>query len=183
MRTASTAEPYAVPPDNPLLDTPGARPEVWAFGFRNPWRMAFDPATGLLWVGDVGEDRVEEINIAVRGGNYGWSRLEGVLCFKPTSGCDAAGIVAPVATYSHSEGCSVTGGVVYRGSAVPRLAGAYLFGDFCSGRIWALPADLRADPVVVAESDLRIVSFGVDEDGEIYVVSRDGRIMRVMALQ
>ena len=115
---------YRVPPDNPFVGVDGARPEIWAYGLRNPWRMAFDPATGLLWLGDVGQADFEEIDIIQGGGNYGWNLFEGTRCFtSPT--CDPAGTVLPVATYGHSGGrCSVTGGYVYRGSALPGLAGA-----------------------------------------------------------
>ena len=182
VREAGGAAPYAVPADNPLLEPPGARPEVWAYGFRNPWRMAFDPATGWLWVGDVGQDRFEEIDIVERGGNYGWNRLEGNDCYLPRSGCDAGGTVAPVASYGHDQGCSVTGGAVYRGDAVPAIAGWYLYADFCSGRVWALPADLRSGPVVVVESARSVASFGVDEEGEIYLLAFDGPILRLTAL-
>src|SRR5262249_32930305 len=125
------AQPYTVPGDNPFVGTQGALPEIWAFGFRNPWRMAFDSSTGALWVGDVGQDAVEEIDVVRRGSNYGWNRFEGNSCYR--SPCPAAGMVAPVATYTHSEGCSVSGGVVYRGRNVPKLVGWYLYADFCSG--------------------------------------------------
>ena len=184
VRAASAAAPYAVPPDNPRLGTPGARPEVWAYGFRNPWRMAFDPATGALWVADVGQDAVEEIDVVERGGNYGWNRLEGDRCFEPPRGCDAAGpvaLLAPVATYGRAQGCSVSGGAVYRGAAVPALAGAYVYGDFCSGRVWALPADLSSGPVVIVDSDRRITSFGADEDGELYLLAFSSPILRLVA--
>ncbi len=181
VRGAGETGPYAVPADNPLLEPPGARPEVWAYGFRNPWQMAFDPATGELWVGDVGQDAVEEVDVVERGGNYGWNRLEGSDCFLPPSGCDAGDAIAPVATYGHDQGCSITGGAVYRGAAVPAIAGAYLYADFCSGRVWALPADLGSGPAVVAESGRNVASFGVDQDGELYLLAFDGPIMRVVA--
>ena len=181
VRNASPEQPYVVPPDNPGRTIPDAREEVWAYGLRNPWRMAFDPATGTLWIGDVGQNEVEEINIGQAGANYGWDILEGNDCFEPPSGCDTAGTVPPVATYGHVEGnCSVTGGVVYRGAAVPSVAGAYLFGDFCSGRIWALVADLDSEPVLVATSERRIMSFGVDVDGEVYVLTFNGPILRIV---
>ena len=183
VRDISQERGYTVPPDNPLLELPGARPEVWAYGFRNPWRMAFDPDPGALWVADVGQGAVEEIDVVERGGNYGWNRLEGDDCFPPGAGCDAAGTVAPVATYRHDEGCSVTGGFVYRGAGVPAIAGAYVYADFCSGRVWALPADLSSGPVVVVESGRQVSSFGVDEDGELYLVAFGGPILRLTPLE
>jgi glucose/arabinose dehydrogenase len=115
VRAASEAQRYAIPPDNPsFAATLNARPETWAFGFRNPWRMALDPATGALWLADVGQNAVEEIDVVTAGGNYGWNRLEGDACFSPPSGCASDGTVLPVATYTHAEGRSVTGGAVYR---------------------------------------------------------------------
>ena len=140
---ASEATPYRVPADNPFVGAAGARPEIWALGLRNPWRMAFDTATGELWLADVGQSDIEEVDIVVRGRNYGWNRLEVNDCFQPRSGCDRSGTVAPVASYDHREGCSVSGGVVYRGAAVPELVDAYVYGDFCSGRVWALDAASR----------------------------------------
>ena len=138
---ASQTSPYTVPPDNPFVDRAGARPEIWAHGFRNPWRMAFDEATGALWLGDVGQDDIEEVNLIEAGGNYGWSRLEGTSCFNPPIGCDSAGTVKPVVQYGHNIGCAVTGGVVYRGKAIPALVGHYLFADVCEKQLWALPLD------------------------------------------
>ncbi|HJM90230.1 MAG TPA: PQQ-dependent sugar dehydrogenase [Dehalococcoidia bacterium] len=169
---ATASQPYATPSDNPqFADSLGARPEVWAYGLRNPWRMSFDPATGSLWVGDVGQGSVEEIDIVDGGGNYGWKRLEGDRCFSPSSGCSTAGAVAPVATYTHAAGnCSVAGGVVYRGSEMPALRGYYIYGDFCSGTIWALHSDLASGPIVIAETGDSILSFGVDGDGELYML-------------
>jgi glucose/arabinose dehydrogenase len=171
VRAASEAQRYAIPPDNPSFAAEfNARPETWAFGFRNPWRMAFDSATGALWLADVGQDAVEEIDVVTAGGNYGWNRLEGDACFSPASGCASAGTVLPVATYTHADGRSVSGGGVYRGDAVPGLRGRYVYADAASGTIWALPSDRSGPPVVLVESDLNIVSFGVDADGELYVV-------------
>ena len=121
---------------------PGVRPEIFAYGLRNPWRMAFDPDTGDLWVADVGQNRVEEVGIVEAGTNQGWNIFEGNECFGRQSDCDALEHSPPLATYSHELGCSVTGGVVYRGAELPWLVGAYLFADFCTGRVWALqPAE------------------------------------------
>jgi glucose/arabinose dehydrogenase len=170
-----------VPSNNPLVGVGGARTEIWAYGLRNPWRMAFDPATGLLWLGDVGQGDIEEIDIIQRGRNYGWNLFEGTQCFtSPT--CDPSGTVLPVTTYGHGGGrCSVTGGYVYRGSAVPELAGQYLFADFCSGELWALPADLSTAPKQVANSPDRVAPFGLDHNGELYLLTFGDPILRITA--
>lgn len=180
VRDASEDEPYEVPRDNPFVGRPGARPEVWAYGFRNPWRMAFDPADGRLWVGDVGSRAVEEVDIVERGGNHGWNRLEGDQCHSPGTDCDRRGTVAPVASYTHADGCSITGGVVYRGDELPALAGQYLYADFCSGQIWALSV-AGGEPVLMAGADpsRRIASFGVDEAGEVYLLNHGGPVLRI----
>ena len=131
---------YAIPADNPFAGQSGARGEVWAYGLRNPWRFSFDRATGDLWVGDVGQNAREEIDIVHPGANYGWNVMEGTTCFR-TRSCNDDGLQAPVAEYGHNLGCSVTGGYVYRGQRIPALEGVYLYGDFCSGRIWGLRYD------------------------------------------
>ena len=177
VRQTSEAERYRVPADNPFLGAAGARAEIWAYGLRNPWRMAFDPLRGELWVGDVGQSNIEEIDVVVRGGNYGWNRLEGDDCFQPRSGCDRSGTVAPVASYDHGDGCSVSGGVVYRGADVPELAGAYVYGDFCSGRVWALDAASRGAPVLVADTGASIASFAQVGD-ELWLLRFGGPVLR-----
>ena len=174
----SEASRYAVPPDNPFVDVPGARPEIWAYGLRHPWRMAFDAATGALWAGDVGQDWVEEIDRIEAGGNYGWNRLEGTRCFNPPEGCGPEGTVLPVVEYGHHLGCAVTGGVVYWGKAVPALVGRYLFSDFCSGRLWALSPD-GGDVVEVAVSPRMVSSFGTNADGEVYVLTFGGTVLSI----
>jgi glucose/arabinose dehydrogenase len=180
VREASEAAPYRVPSDNPFVGVAGARPEIWAYGLRNPWRMAFDATSGELWVGDVGQSSVEEVDIVVGGGNYGWNRLEGNDCFRPRSGCDRSGTVAPVASYGHGEGCSISGGVVYRGAAVPELAGAYVYGDFCSGRVWALDAASRGPAVRVADSGASIASFA--QIGEqLWLLRFGGSVLRAVS--
>jgi glucose/arabinose dehydrogenase len=178
VRDASAAAPYAIPADNPFVGVAGAREEIWAFGLRNPWRSAFDPDTGTLWVGDVGQGVLEEIDVIERGGNYGWRLLEGSRCFEPPTGCEDADTVLPVAEYDHRLGCSITGGVVYRGSAVPALAGSYLFADFCSGRVWALPTSGGA-ATQIARSPRDVVSFGTDAAGEVYLLTFDGPVLRI----
>ena len=179
VRDASAEAPYAIPSDNPFVGVDGARPEIWAYGLRNPWRMAFDPETGALWVGDVGQREIEEIDRIERGDNYGWNRLEGTRCYEPSQGCDREGTVLPVAEYTHNLGCSVTGGVVYRGEAIPALAGHYLFSDFCSGRLWAFPLD-GGEVVEVAVSPRPVSSFGTDADGEVYVLTFGGAVLRIV---
>lgn len=172
----------AAAPNNPFSNTAGARPEIWAYGLRNPWRASFDRQTGDLWIGDVGQGRFEEINLqpgtGSGGQNYGWRRLEGSQCY--SAGCSASGTVLPVDEYEHSLGCSVTGGYVYRGSRYPRLQGVYLHGDFCSGRIVGLrrigsgasAADFSS--TLLLNSGLPIASFAEDEQGDLYLVGYHG---------
>ena len=170
---------YAVPTDNPFVDTEGARAEIWAFGLRNPWRFSFDSETGLLWAGDVGQGSWEEIDIIAKGANYGWNIMEGLHCYSPASGCDESGLTLPIAEYDHSQGrCSVTGGYVYRGDQIPSLQGHYIYGDYCSGDIWALAYDGNAviENMLLAESGLSITSFGEDLAGNLYILDRAGGI-------
>ena len=183
VRGATETTPYRVPPDNPLVDTVGARDEIWAYGLRNPWKFSFDPATDALWLADVGQDRYEEIHLVQPGQNYGWNVMEGAHCYLPRTGCDQTGLELPVFEYDHDEGCSITGGYVYRGARLPGLAGAYLYADFCSGFIWGLRHDGAAvtDQALLVDSALLIPSFGVDEAGEVYILAFDGRIYRFVA--
>lgn len=177
--------PYAIPADNPFVDEPGARPEIWLTGLRNPWRMRFDPATGDLWIGDVGQGEREEIDRApagVGGLDFGWNIMEGAICFEAET-CDQTGLTLPVTDYGHDEGCSVTGGAVYRGQAQPALAGWYVFSDYCSGRLWVVAADLdgRQEPVVVLESGRSISAIAPGPDGELYVTDlATGELLRIV---
>ena len=173
--------PYAIPPDNPFVEEPGSRPEIWAYGLRNPWRFTFDRETGRLWAGDVGQNSVEEVDVVERGGDYGWNRLEGSQCFSPAD-CDPTGTVLPVWEYPTRGNCSVIGGYVYRGRGIPSLTGAYVFGDFCSGRIWALRYDGQEvkEHLLLADTSLQIVSFGQDRDGALYVLSQNSGIYRLI---
>ena len=177
---ATPEQPYAIPPDNPFASS-GGRGEIWAYGLRNPWRFSFDRDTGELWAGDVGQNRWEEINLIQRGANYGWNRLEGSHCFSIRN-CDPTGTVPPVWEYSlDGQPCSVIGGYVYRGSAVPWLRGVYVYGDFCSGEVFGLR---YADGAVVerqrlADTDLRIMSFAQDASGELYLLSQKSGIYRL----
>ena len=169
--------PYAVPNDNPFSGG-GGRPEIFAYGLRNPWRFSFDRQTGDLWAADVGQNAWEEIDIVKRGGNYGWRVMEGTHCFLPRDGCGRGGLIPPVAEYGHDKGrCSITGGYVYRGSRLPALRGVYLYGDFCSGEIFALAEGTQK---ILLTTGLRIASFGQDQDGELYVVGHGGTIHRIV---
>ena len=176
---------YAIPSNNPFVGDPEARNEIWAYGLRNPWRISFDRDTGDLYIGDVGQNQFEEVNFEPRtdagGRNYGWNTMEASTCFSSTD-CSTEGLVLPVAEYSHSFGCSVTGGYVYRGSLFPALDGMYLFGDFCSGRVWALSRWDSSEWIseVVGETGASISSFGEDEAGELYLTDlRDGTLFLV----
>lgn len=173
---------YSIPPDNPFVGLDGAKSEIWAYGLRNPWRFSFDTETGLLWVGDVGQNRFEEVDIIEKGGNYGWNVLEGFHCYSElVSKCVNDEFEMPIVEYDHNEGCSVTGGYVYRGSTWDSLYGNYIYGDFCSGLIWSLNFDgsKLVDLTVLVDSDLQISSFGEDEEGELYILSFDNKIYRL----
>jgi glucose/arabinose dehydrogenase len=176
---------YGVPDDNPFTSTNGALPEIWATGLRNPWRTSFDRATGDFWIGDVGQNAFEEIDVVragTSGQNFGWNVTEAFHCYNAST-CDTDGLVAPVTEYSHDFGCSVTGGYVYRGSAIPTLVGGYLFSDYCSGRIWAIDptANEVQEPRVVLETGRNVSSFGEDEAGELYVADLGGAVLRFVA--
>ncbi|MBX3233025.1 MAG: PQQ-dependent sugar dehydrogenase [Labilithrix sp.] len=163
----SKGEPYAIPPGNPFANG-GGRPEIWAYGLRNPWKFSFDRETGELWAGDVGERRAEEIDLIVPGGNYGWNVREGRSCFSDPS-CPDAGFLDPVVEYARSEGISIVAGFVYRGAKVPSLAGKLLYGDFGNGNIWSADAG-SAQGTLVKASGLQISSFAEGPDGELFVL-------------
>ncbi|MEW5961878.1 MAG: PQQ-dependent sugar dehydrogenase, partial [Chloroflexota bacterium] len=177
------AAPYGVPASNPFVNQAGARPEIWSYGWRNPWRFSFDTATHDLYVADVGQNQYEEIHVELAGTpggqNYGWRLLEGRHCFDPAN-CDPGSldVALPIAEYDHNQGCSVTGGYVYRGSRFPALQGLYFYGDFCSGLIWGLrrEADGSWAQAELMQSGLAISSFGQDEAGEVYVVDHRGDV-------
>ncbi len=173
---------YRVPPDNPFVGRSGARGEIWAYGLRNPWRFAFDRPTGRLFLADVGQNLWEEVDLIEKGQNYGWKILEGAHCFSPPTGCNTADLQLPIAEYGRSGGCSITGGHVYRGSRIPNLVGRYIFGDYCSGRLWSLTetAPGRWTMAPLLESGLRISSFGEDQAGELYVIDHRGGIYRLL---
>jgi len=179
--------PFAVPADNPFVDEDG-RDEIWAYGLRNPWRFSFDQLTGKLFLGDVGEGRFEEVDLIVRGGNYGWNTMEGNACFNPRVGCDPSGLVRPIAefvqTAENDFRGAVIGGYVYRGSQFPDLFGLYFFGDLNSGRIWSLEEITEENYLMreVLDTDMLITSFGEDEDGELYVMNLAGQVFRIISV-
>ncbi len=174
---------YCIPPDNPFAgNTQGYKEEIYAYGFRNPWRFSFDPPTGWLWAADVGQDLLEEIDIVNKGENYGWRIMEGNHCFNPSSGCDTTGISLPVWEYTHDGGdCSITGGYVYRGAQFPELYGKYIYGDFCTGNIWALHYDgvSQATNTLLVTGNINITSFGIDKDNEIYICALNAKIYKL----
>jgi len=173
---------YAIPSDNPFLNGVD-RGEVWAYGLRNPWRFSFDVPSGRLFVADVGQDKFEEIDILQKGGNFGWNIMEGLHCFKPSSGCNMTGLILPITEYDHSQGDAVIGGYVYRGPAIPRLSGTYLFSDFESGTIWGLTENSTGQWTrsQLIAGGRNISSFGRDEAGELYVLDYSGSLLRITA--
>lgn len=174
--------PYAVPPGNPFSNpNDGIRDEIWATGLRNPWRFSFDRLTGDLYIADVGQNSYEEVNVqpatSQGGENYGWPLMEGLHCFPENVACDRSGLMLPIIEYDRQGGCSITGGYVYRGSSFPALYGIYFFGDYCTGIVWGA----ASNPAGIWEShELSnipgLVSFGEDEDGELYAISIEGSI-------
>lgn len=185
----SAATGYSVPPSNPFVGVAGARGELWDWGLRNPWRFSFDRSTGDLYIGDVGQGAREEINVATaasgggKGLNYGWSIMEGTQCFEASS-CDMTGLTLPVLDYTHSDGCSVTGGFVYRGSAIPDLAGTYFYSDYCDGWVRSFRhaggEATDAGSWAALEPGSGIPSFGEDGNGELYVLTSDGGLYRIV---
>lgn len=169
-----SGDPYGIPEDNPFVGDDNYRPEIWATGLRNPWRYDFDRETGDLYIADVGQNQIEEVNVqpgdSQGGENYGWPIMEGTTCFDANE-CDQTGLVLPVTEYTHDDGCSITGGNVYRGETYPQMAGVYFFSDFCSGNIWGLTqVDGEWQTRLLAEPGYSVSSFGEDEAGELYLV-------------
>jgi len=189
--------PYAIPPDNPFAGVPGAAEEVWALGFRNPWRAGLDPLTGDLWIGDVGQGDREEVDFLPAGAsglNFGWDCLEGTLCVGAGCGCGSPTYTPPVYEYDHNQGCSVLGGPVYRGAAVAGLAGRVFFGDYCTGRVWSLRyengqvtglVDHSSELIPPGGGNLGLISsFGTDGLGELLVVSHSlGEVYRIVSAE
>jgi putative heme-binding domain-containing protein len=173
--------PYAIPPDNPFVGKADVRPEIWALGFREPWRFSFDRVTGELWVGDVGQDRYEEVDLVRRGENFGWNVFEGFERFSNRYCTEGAAYVPPVFAYGRKFGPSVTGGFVYRGDPKSSFYGVYIFGDYQSQRIWGLTQENRKLKKIrqIAHLSQGVVSFGSDDSGNLYVVGYDGTIYKM----
>ena len=181
---------YVVPPDNPWVDSAGARGEVWSIGLRNPWRFSFDRSNGDLYIADVGQNEIEEVDVSPRasgggrGANYGWNFMEGNSCFSSGS-CDRSALVLPATQYTHADGCSVSGGYVYRGDAIPSLQGTYFYADFCSGWVRSFryvngtATGQRSWPSLAPGGN--VPSFGEDASGELYVMSANGGVYRVVS--
>jgi glucose/arabinose dehydrogenase len=186
----NAGDPYAIPPDNPFVGQTDARPEIWAYGLRNPWRNAFDRGSNTFFIADVGQNREEEINAvpsSAAGLNFGWRIMEGRSCFNPATNCDQSGLTMPVHTYPTSGGnCAVTGGFVYRGSAIPQIAGRYFFSDYCRGGLRSLRV-VNGTAQDVREWDVgstgSVSSFGEDANGELYVLAHGGTIYRIVRAQ
>jgi glucose/arabinose dehydrogenase len=172
---------YSIPKDNPFINRPGIRPEIWAYGFREPWRFSFDPLTNELWVGDVGQDLFEEVDIVQRGKNYGWNVYEGFERFSNKYLRENENLTPPVFAYTRKYGVSVTGGFVYRAQPKSPFYGVYIFGDYESRRIFGLTQEKGQlkDIRQIGTSPQRIVSFGRDEAGKLYVVGYEGTIYRM----
>jgi len=178
--------PYQIPPDNPFVGQPGKRPEIWAYGVRNPWRFAFDGATHSLYIADVGQNSREEVDVVAAnaaGLNYGWNVWEGTMCYPSGNACSSAGITMPVLDYDHENGCSITGGYVYRGALLPEVAGRYFYSDFCNG--W-LRSFLVVNGVATERLDWHVTpigsiqSFGVDSRSEFYALTSGGGVYRLV---
>ena len=169
----SDIEPYLIPPDNPFVGVAGIRPEIWAYGLRNPWRFSFDRETGNLWLGDVGSSMREEINLIPKGRNYGWSVIEGSHCFEPDVRCGDGSLEPPLVEVSRRNFCAVIGGHVFRGRDIPPLVGAYVYADFCTGQIFGAWYDgySGAYHQLLLDTDINISSFGEDLAGNIYILS------------
>ncbi|MEE8331380.1 MAG: PQQ-dependent sugar dehydrogenase [Acidimicrobiia bacterium] len=184
-----SGDPYGVPPDNPFVNG-GGLPEVWAYGLRNPWRFDLDPADGLIYIADVGQERIEEVNVVsmTQGGyNFGWDILEASRCFRE-SGCDRTGLTDPIVEYTHDEGCSITGGVVYRGDAIPELNGHYFYADWCNGWVRSFRhVDGAATQTEDWTQDLfnagQVQTFGFDSTGEMYIGNHEGLIYKVVPVR
>ncbi len=174
-------DPYSVPSDNPFVGEQGVRGEIWAYGLRNPWRFSFDSGTGRLFAGDVGQSTWEEIDLVVKGGNYGWNVMEGNHCFSPSTGCDQTGLEPPITELDRTNARSITGGYVYRGKQRTELWGSYIFGDFSTGIIWALTENQEGSWVrqEILRTPHSISSFGEDENGELYLLDYSGTLYQL----
>ncbi len=192
----SSINKYTIPNDNPFINNQEIKDEIWAYGLRNPWRFSFDSLSGDLWLGDVGQNDYEEINLVKKGKNYGWNIMEGMHCYERSlnliekakgikankNSCEKTNLELPIIQYStrQDSNCSVIGGYVYRGNKLPSLQGSYIYGDYCSGKIWALDYYKNKLPTtkLLVNTSLKISSFGEDADGEIYILSLNGHIYK-----
>ncbi len=178
-----SGDPYSIPEDNPFIDNPDYRPEIWALGLRNPWRFSFDRQTGDLYIADVGQNLFEEIDFepgdSPGGNNYGWPIMEGYHCYESET-CDSTGLTFPITEYGRESGCSVTGGYVYRGGQYPEFDGLYIYADYCTGTFWTLRPEYK--PAELFDTILNVSSFGEDEAGEIYVVNFVGDVYKLVAI-
>lgn len=178
----SGGKQYAIPATNPFAGG-GGLPEIWAYGLRNPWRFSFERGGTRLFVGDVGQDQFEEVDILESGKNYGWNVMEAMHCFNPASGCNMTGLTMPIAEYAHSEGEAVMGGFIYKGTAISNLLGAYVFGDYISGTIWELveaPAGTWTRTKLLS-TGRNISSFAQDTAGELYALDYSGSVLKLTA--
>jgi len=184
-------DPFAIPPDNPFIADASAAPHTWVFGLRNPWRFDIDAASGLAYIADVGQDEWEEVSVVpvadVAGANFGWPIAEGDDCYRADA-CDTTGMIAPVISYPHSEGCSIIGGFVYRGAAIPELQGHYFYGDWCGQWVRSFryqdgeavdTRDWTADFGQIGQ----VQSFGVGGDGEMYIVTQGGFVLKIVPVR
>jgi glucose/arabinose dehydrogenase len=186
-------DPFFTPNDNPFVGVAGTRPEIWAYGLRNPWRFSFDRSTDRLFAGDVGQGAREEVDLIVKGGNFGWPIMEGSICGMGAATCNTAGLILPINDYDHSAsgGTSVIGGFVYRGSAIPALVGTYVFADLSSGHVWGLKQDSTGAWIrtVILNHNRTVSALGQDAAGELYLVDyadgdvNAGSILRLVAAQ
>jgi glucose/arabinose dehydrogenase len=184
-----SGSPYAIPPSNPFIGRAHVRPEIWASGLRNPWRFSFDRATSELYIADVGQGEREEINLqpatSIGGENYGWRLMEGQQCFNPSTNCNNGSLILPIIDYGHDEGCSVTGGYVYRGARYPRLQGLYVYSDYCTGTIWGASRNEAGtwSSRVLLDTSHQVSTFGEDAAGELYVArhsATSGAVFRIV---
>ena len=200
--------PYSIPPDNPFINQQDARQEIWCYGLRNPWRFSFDSENGDLYIGDVGQSNWEEINYTpfhkVSGANFGWNEMEGTHCYPDDKNCNPNSFTLPVFEYpnnanyikiligwnqNNAQGCSVTGGYVYRGESIKELQGLYIFGDYCTGKIWSFKIedetakDHTEWKVNGIENDLHLSSFGEDGLGELYLLNHTGSIYKIVSIE
>jgi len=179
----NSGSPYGIPPDNPFVGVSGARGEIWAYGFRNPWRFSYDMKSKRFFIGDVGQGNWEEVDILAKGGNFGWNIMEGNHCYPPGSSCGTAGLIPPISEYDHSQGIAIIGGYVYRGKAIPALQGMYVFGDYGSGQIWTLKENPPGtwNRATLLNAGFNISAFGRATNNELYVLDLGGTLYKLVA--